>query len=393
MKKILFLALLLAGKPVAGRATGTIDTRFFLKHTNHPIVQFCNEKVPLDESRVINKFVGTLRNTSPLQLQKIKNRAYWYFRTIEPILKKYKIPNDFKFLPLIESGLSASAVSRRGAVGYWQFMPETARELGLRVTAKTDDRKHLVKSTKAACQYLRMLYGQFGSWTLVAAAYNSGQNKLRVHLDRQRKLNYYDLRLNSEAGNYLYKVLAVKEWFTNPTRFGELQDENFWLLVSRKPTVAKPPAPDFVLAKYTIASPSSILPVAVRDTIRYPLTVAKALQPMEKATVSPIFDVLRTQLQEAGEWEVGKTWVFTNIEDKRWDDFEIERGDAIYATVERIDQATRMAYLRTVRVYSRRKHMSYAMPMGATQKGDRLGILIPKAHEANSYWSVLWKRL
>ena len=391
MKKILFLALLFAGKPVAGRATGTVDTRFFLKHTNHPIVQFCSEKVPLDNDRIINKFVGTLRSTSPLQLRKIKNQAYWYFRTIEPILKKYNIPNDFKYLPLIESGLSAHAISRKGAVGYWQFMPETAKELGLRVNDKTDDRKHLVKSTHAACRYFKMLYGQFDSWTLVAAAYNSGQNKLRVHLSKQRKLNYYDLRLNAEAGNYIYKILAVKEWFTNPERFRDLQERDFWLLVARKSTVVKPALPNFVMANHTIASPSSILPVAVRDTIRYPLTVAKALLPT--STVSPVFDVLRTQLQEAGEWEVGKTWVFTNIEDKRWDDFEIERGDAIYATVERIDPANRMAYLRTVRVYSRRKRTSYAMPMGATQKGDRMGIVMPQAHETNSYWSVLWKRL
>ncbi len=146
-------------------------------------------------------------------------RANRWFPVIEPILKANDIPEDFKYLALIESGLQ-NVVSPAGAAGYWQFMEATAKEYGLEVNDEVDERYHMEKATEAACRYLKDAYAIYGDWALVAASYNTGMQRISSELERQKTNNYFDLLLNQETGRYLFRILAVKEILSNPTDYG-----------------------------------------------------------------------------------------------------------------------------------------------------------------------------
>jgi membrane-bound lytic murein transglycosylase MltF len=162
-----------------------------------------------------------IRNYDNPTFRKLMSTTKKRMRTIEPILKKYGVPADFKYVPIIESAMSDEATSNKGAGGYWQLMPSTAKSLGLVVNETRDDRNHLIKSTHAAGKYLRALHKQLGSWTLVAAAYNAGPQHIQDRMSSQNKDDYFKLKLNAETTKYLYKLLAVKEWFSNPARSRE----------------------------------------------------------------------------------------------------------------------------------------------------------------------------
>jgi len=149
----------------------------------------------------------------------LHSKAAKWFPIVEPILAAYGIPNDFKYLPLVESGLKGG-VSPKGAAGYWQFMPSTARMYGLKVNSKVDERYNLKKSTIAAAKYIKELYGIFDSWTLVAAAYNVGDGHMKRQISRQKQDNYFKMRLNRETGAYVYKLISMKEILENPNRNG-----------------------------------------------------------------------------------------------------------------------------------------------------------------------------
>lgn len=187
-------------------------------------IYFCGEEVPVDEPRVARRWAQTLRTYGAQEtfLYDLRSRASTFFQVIDPILRKHKIPRDFRFMPLAESALVNSSVSYKGASGYWQLMPETARELGLIVNGETDERYDLPKATVAVCHYLHKLYGQLGSWTLVAAAYNGGITHVRHKMDQQGHSNYYRLRLHRETSHYLFRILAFKELLSNPRQYSTL---------------------------------------------------------------------------------------------------------------------------------------------------------------------------
>ena len=146
-------------------------------------------------------------------------RANKFFPIIEPILKTNNIPNDFKYLALIESGLE-NVVSPSNAAGFWQILPSTAREYGLEVNKSIDERYNLEKATQVACDYLNKAYLKFGSWTMAAASYNKGQNGISRLIDNQGTNNYYNLYLNSETSRYVFRIIAVKEILENPKKYG-----------------------------------------------------------------------------------------------------------------------------------------------------------------------------
>ncbi len=199
-------------------------------------LEFANERIPVNDARVawrLNKHLRAhyYRNVGT---NKLHQKAARWFPVIEPILKLHGIPEDFKYIPLVESGFS-DGVSHRGAAGYWQFMPGTARNYGLKVNDERDDRKNIRKSTVAACLYLKELFREFGSWTLVAAAYNTGENNLRREMYRQRQRNYYKMRLNRETATYLYKIVSVKEIIEKPTKYGYVSRSRNLLAAKREP--------------------------------------------------------------------------------------------------------------------------------------------------------------
>lgn len=181
-------------------------------------VNFCGECLPLDQTDVVDrwKHVFTLFRSHASDLGNLRQRADAFFPVIDPILEKYDIPDDFRYVPLAESALRPKAVSRAGAAGYWQLMPGTARALGLRVGGRVDERFNVHKATEAACRYLRSLYNQLGSWSLVAAAYNAGPGFLKNQLKRHEHRDYYRMTLPRETRYYLYRVLLYKEVLSRP---------------------------------------------------------------------------------------------------------------------------------------------------------------------------------
>ncbi|MFI2742847.1 lytic transglycosylase domain-containing protein [Zhouia sp. PK063] len=184
-------------------------------------LNFAGEKVPLEDPDVYERMdrellVNTYWQSNGLLLIK---RANKYFPIIEPILKKNGIPDDFKYLAVIESGLQ-NVVSPAGARGFWQLMSGTAKDQGLEVNDNVDERYNIVKATQAACEYIKESKERFGSWTLAAASYNAGQFGISKQLDRQKVDDYYDVLLGDETSRYVFRILAVKEILSHPKQYG-----------------------------------------------------------------------------------------------------------------------------------------------------------------------------
>ncbi|NQV51954.1 MAG: lytic transglycosylase domain-containing protein [Flavobacteriales bacterium] len=184
-------------------------------------MDFAGEAVPLNLIDVREKMdrellVNTYWQSQTLLLLK---RSHRWFPLIEKILEEEGIPDDFKYLALMESGLT-QIVSPAGATGFWQLMKDAARERGLEVNNDIDERYHIEKSTYAACAYLRDAKEKFGSWTLAAASYNMGMSGINVQLERQKATNYYDLVLNEETSRYIFRILAAKTILGDPKSYG-----------------------------------------------------------------------------------------------------------------------------------------------------------------------------
>ncbi len=182
-------------------------------------ISFCNESLPLHEPVVMKYLDQALHRTGNSVMTEIRKNAPQYFSIIDPILAQYQVPADFKYLCIAESAFTKNATSLKGAVGFWQFMPETAKAMGLVVNAKIDERQNLRKSTTAACKYFRQLYHELGSWTLVAAAYNAGPTKMKEYRKVNGKKNFYQWSIYSETRKYLYRVVAIKEMMSRPEAY------------------------------------------------------------------------------------------------------------------------------------------------------------------------------
>ncbi len=193
-------------------------------HVDYPSeMDFCGEKVPINQADVKERLdremlVNINLNASTAILIKRANKV---FPIIEPILAKYNVPDDFKYLAVIESGL-INAISPSGAKGVWQFMPGTAKESKLEVTEQVDERYHIEKSTQAACEYLIKAKNKFGNWTVAAASYNGGITGLQNHITFQQTSDYYNLWLTDETSRYIFRILALKEIMKNPEKYGYL---------------------------------------------------------------------------------------------------------------------------------------------------------------------------
>ncbi|PID59506.1 MAG: murein transglycosylase [Ignavibacteriae bacterium] len=189
-------------------------------------LNFCGEVVPtynfdvherLEREFIVNTYWHSL---TILTLQ----RANRWFPIIEPILEKYDIPNDFKYLAITESTL-LNITSPAGAVGYWQFMKSAARDYNLEVNQEIDERYNIEKATEAACKYLLKAYEKYNSWTMAAASYNFGMNGIDRQIERQETNNYYNLVLGEETSRYVFRVIATKVILENPEDYGFFIEE------------------------------------------------------------------------------------------------------------------------------------------------------------------------
>ena len=226
---IFFNAVNLSDKTLEKNTSSTYNIKA-LKIPNG--LSFAGEKVPTELDDIKERMdrellVNTYWQSNGLLLIK---RAHKYFPLIEPLLKKYGIPDDFKYLAVAESGLENNS-SPAGAAGFWHFLKSSAKEYGLEVNQNVDERYNLEKSTKVAAEYLKKSKKRFGTWTLAAAAYNAGNARIARSLKKQQVTNYYDLLLNSETSRYVFRIVALKEVLSNPRKYGfEFEEDDLYNL-------------------------------------------------------------------------------------------------------------------------------------------------------------------
>ena len=184
-------------------------------------LDFCGEKIPSNNYQIKDDLKKEFFSSSYWKANSmiLFRKAQKWFPYIEPILAKEGVPDDFKYLAVIESHLS-NISSPAGASGFWQLLPGSARNYGLEVNNEVDERYHVEKATHAACQHIKDAYKIFNNWTLSAAAYNLGIGGLYTALRRQRTNSYFDLLLNAETGSFVYRILAYKTLFSSPGHFG-----------------------------------------------------------------------------------------------------------------------------------------------------------------------------
>jgi hypothetical protein len=184
-------------------------------------LEFCGEKVPTEDfdvyERIDREFlVNTYWHSATLLYFKRANR---WFPIIEPILKANGIPDDFKYMSVAESGLT-NAVSTQEAVGFWQMLAPVAEKYNLEINDEVDERYYVEKETQAACDYLKEAYSKFNNWTLAAASYNYGINGIENTFQREKTKNYYNMYLNEETYRFVARIIAIKEIFKNPHKYG-----------------------------------------------------------------------------------------------------------------------------------------------------------------------------
>mgnify|MGYP005989295335 FL=1 len=192
-----------------------------------PDLNLAGERVPLEKLDIRERMdrellVNTYWQSNGLLLLK---RANKYFPILEPLLKKYGLPDDFKYLAVAESAL-IDETSSAGAAGMWHFMKGTGREYGLEINKNVDERYNIEKSTKVAAEYLKKSKERLGSWTLAAAAYNAGNYGVARRLKTQQVTSYYDALLPDETERYVFRIIALKEVLTNPKAYGFIFDQN-----------------------------------------------------------------------------------------------------------------------------------------------------------------------
>jgi membrane-bound lytic murein transglycosylase D len=176
------------------------------------------DRMPLNKH--VKQFVQTYIKQNRDHLYHIKQRSCSPFMVIDSVLKAYGLPVQLKYLAVVESDLKTKAVSRVGAVGPWQLMPETARILGLKISSRIDERKNYCKSTRAAARYLKDLHEEFGDWLLVFAAYNGGDGPVNAAIKLSGSRNFWKLQyyLPEETREYVKKYIATCYYFEGSYR-------------------------------------------------------------------------------------------------------------------------------------------------------------------------------
>ena len=199
-------------------------------------ISIFGEGVPLENFEVYERvdrelLVNTYWHSATILAMK---RASKWFPVIEPILKQNNIPDDFKYLAVVESNLE-NVVSPSGATGYWQFINSAAKRYGLEVSDQVDERYHIEKSTQAACNYLNEAFNTFGNWTMSASSYNAGISGIDKWSGLQKSTNYWNLVLGSETSRYVSRIIAVKLIMENPAVYGyDLKDGDLYKALKYK---------------------------------------------------------------------------------------------------------------------------------------------------------------
>lgn len=219
---LLYIGLRVWVLPPSKNDISWTDNNFYVLDLSIPAnLDFCGEKIPSNNLEIRDDLEKEFFSSAYWKANSLVlfRKAQKWFPYIEPILAKEGVPDDFKYVAVIESHLS-NITSPAGASGFWQLLPGSARNYGLEVNSVVDERYDVEKATLAACRHFKDAYAVFGNWTLSAAAYNRGIGGIQAALKRQKTNNYFDLLLNRETGSFVYRILAYKTLFSSPEHFG-----------------------------------------------------------------------------------------------------------------------------------------------------------------------------
>ncbi|MCR5709091.1 MAG: lytic transglycosylase domain-containing protein [Bacteroidales bacterium] len=211
-------------------------------------VVFCGDTIRFDTYEKYERMDRELmaftymQTTTTLMLK----RSTRYFAQISPILKANGVPEDLKYLCVIESNLDPQAVSVAGAAGLWQFTKATAKDYGLEVNAEVDERYHIAKETEAACKYLLRAYNRYHDWALVAASYNCGTGGISRRIEEQKRSTFDQLWLPEETTRYVYRILVAKMLFESPISFGFDVPERYPYIAPLQTVTTAEPIPSLV---------------------------------------------------------------------------------------------------------------------------------------------------
>jgi membrane-bound lytic murein transglycosylase D len=242
---ILFLFFFISCTPKPSKSEKKQEKHFQLfTLPNLPTkLTFANKTIFVEDEDIQERLDRELLTNVYLQsaTTQIIKRANRWFPLIESILKSENVPQDFKYLAVIESALIEQAISPVGAQGFWQFMPYTAKEYHLEISNEVDERLDVIKSTKAACQYLKEANKQFNDWLLAAASYNRGMGGVHSDMKWQNAKSYFDMEQNHETGRYVYRILALKLIMEHPLEYGFSIPDNqkYKSIKTKKYTITK----------------------------------------------------------------------------------------------------------------------------------------------------------
>lgn len=235
MKKIIFLTLtilMVLAYEALGASPNPLDITSLLNSVkNMDTLSFCGERIPMENQEVLERLekelLLSLGNRSQVILWLKRSRRY--LPLIEKMLKKNNMPEDLKYMAIAESALLPHAGSKKGAIGFWQILPDTGRRYGLIINDSKDERRNIFASTRAAIAHLEALHQSMGSWTLAAAAYNMGEKGLEAEIMVQHTRDYYRLYLSIETQRFIFRILSVKLILSDPDRFGfHLTDADYY---------------------------------------------------------------------------------------------------------------------------------------------------------------------
>ena len=374
-------------------------------------VHFCGEHLPGYLPDVAQRWQKTLSRRARYtdDLLALQRKAAVLFPIIEPILTRNAVPLDLKYLALVESELNNRAVSRRGAAGLWQLMPQTARELGLTVRRRRDDRYDVRQSTQAACQYLWQLYRQTGSWMLAASAYNAGPTYI-AQLTRQFSVEH-PLMLpfaKAETQLYVYQALAYKELLTRPEFYGDFLSTRTILALSQRTGVVSSAERETILANLEQPQPEAIADMAAATVVVVASSPAPAqtltgLRPVpavavaEKKpapeTVSRFWPAVQTRSLSHEVITEGQLFVFEVTSPQTIDDVKLAVGDMVYAHIEVVDTRLGRVYLRADRVVSAQTREATPLRLMAVEANRKPGVPIPVRDALATGWQLAWEKI
>lgn len=379
-------------------------------------VHFCGENLPINYPAITQRWTRTLSRQAAMagSLIVLKHRASVVFPLIEPILKQHRIPADFKFLPLLESAVINRAVSRRGAAGFWQLMPQTAQSLGLTVSHRRDERFDLRKATHAACRYINDLYKQLGSWMLVATAYNAGPNYIGQLTRRHPTLHPMALPYRAaETRAYLFQTVAIKELLTHPQVYQSYLSRRHLAALSDGTTTLPSGERAAILTSFdldetafkviALRNTASVLPAFVADsTTAVVLLIDDEPTPEAVVTREPAQPVdvpapvvglslrLSTRSLSEGPLTEGKLCLFQVVQPVAINGRSFSVGDVIQAHIEIIDAASGRVFLRTDRYTTAQSQETVSLNLVATGQPRHPGVDLPTRLEG---WGLNWESL